>query len=200
MMQMTDGGEVDGIRGIPVLPPINGSIDNGYLVPYVELNGIRTITDVVLQKLWSELERDDLLRKLFHDSSWISAAEFIEIMKKPSNVPVVAIDIHGPYGVAWLNCVEGNSARAHFGFIKRTWGRKSLATGKAILEYWMKFPGINCEFLFDIICGITPSSNLMARGFIKKLGFIEVGEIPKLCKDAHGDEPYVSGVVSYCAR
>ena len=71
-----------------------------------------------------------------------------------------------------------------------------MEVGKAMLDYWFKFPGPDGP-LFDVIIGMIPKFNEKAQAFIERLGFQRVGEIPKI---ARRGKDRVPSVVSYYLR
>lgn len=116
-------------------------------------------------------------------------------MKEPANVPVFFFLGTDPIGVAWLNHHSGTKAFAHFLFLRKAWGEHTLKAGRVGLEYWFSFK-VGDEPLFDVILGLIPSDNRRAIGFVRRLGFSVLGEIPKMFR--FGDT--LSGTVVYLAR
>ena len=54
--------------------------------------------------------------------------------------------------------------------------------GFRLLDYWFSFPGDEGP-LFDVLIGNIPARNRLAIKYIKKLGFVELGEIPHMADD-----------------
>lgn len=92
-------------------------------------------------------------------------------------------------GFAWFNEVSDNHCTGHFCFFKETWGKSAFRLAEAVLRYWFAMPNSVGAPLFDVIIGRTPSENRLAVRFIRKLGFVVVGEIPKI---ANGEPLTVS--------
>lgn len=162
------------------------------LIPYIEVNGIRTLTDDQVKAVYCQMAADGTLNTVFASGPIKSPAEFMSMMKSPTNLPVV-LAISGRFaGIGWLNGLEDNHAMAHFCFYKEHWGRRSFDLGKKLLNYWMGFN------LFDVLVGRIPSFNKRAIHFVERLGFRRVGEIPYLGKDLNGDR--VSMSILYYSR
>ena len=165
------------------------------LLPYIEFNGTRTLSDDVLKEVFATIKREGTLATVFCDGKVSSPEDFIFTMKNPNNI-VAFILLDGQIkGFAWLNGCSDNYAFAHFCFFKEVWG-KAEAMGKAVLDYWFKFPGVEGP-LFDLILGLMPKFNQRAQKFVERLGFVRVGEIPKMA--VRGTDR-VPSVVSYLLR
>lgn len=134
---------------------------------------------------------DGTLDVVFSSASICSEDDFLTVMKRPTNVPVVVFVNGQMSGIAWINGLEDNYACAHFCFFKEVWGTVSLDIGKKLLDYWM-------QFSIDVLIGKIPASNQKAISFVKKLGFKYVGEIPYISKNVDGDR--VPTVILYYSR
>lgn len=167
------------------------------LVPYVEINGTRTFTDDQIRQIFQRMQSDGTSGIVFSTEKVNSPEEFLVVMKRPSNIPVIAVIKNKVVGVAWLNGLEDNHAFAHFCFLKEAWGSLSHEIGVKLLDYWMGFPK-DGGFMFDVIIGRIPSFNQKAIQFVKSIGFIKVGEIPDIERDPTGDR--VSALILYYSR
>jgi len=151
------------------------------LVPYVELNGSRTISDDILISVFNQTKEDGIFDTVFYEGNINTEQDFISIMKSANNYPVFIFDEDKtPLGYAWLNGLGNNHAFAHFCYLKRSWGKHTQEFGSKLLKYWFSFPGEE-GLLFDVILGNVPDFNKHAHKYIEKLGFKKVGEIPKMC-------------------
>lgn len=149
------------------------------LIPYVEANGFRTIPDDELVEIFDRIILEGLDRIVFYSGNVRTARDFIFVMKSQNNLPVFVRDKDGYVGFAWLNNLNGNNAMPHFCFFKGRRGELAIEAGKKILQYWFSFPGEGGP-LFDVLVGMVPDFNTRAIEFVKKLGAIELGSIPKL--------------------
>lgn len=166
------------------------------LIPYVEINGARTVSDDVLEKIFYKIKEDGTLYTVFADRKVNAPRDFMATMKSSSNLVVFVVVDKKIQGFAWLNGCSDNHAFAHFCFFKESWGNSTESMGKELLRYWMSFPGEK-GYLFDVIIGMIPEFNTRAQKFIEKLGFVRVGTIPKMARN--GDDR-VSSIISYFQR
>ena len=167
------------------------------IVPYAQVNGSWTIPDSGLEAFYRELQAQKVMPKLFRQARVDDECQFVALLKSPANLATFAFIDSVPVGFAWLNDVRDNHAWAHFGFLKSAWGEDALEFGRMILNYWFQFPSGSGGYLFDLICGHTPTDNRSAIAFIAKLGFIIVGEIPLLYRAAEGR---TGAIFSYLTR
>ena len=165
------------------------------LVPYVEINGAWTASDNVVSEIYAELLNDGTADTVFYDGRISDQFEFIEMMKNPTNLPVIVMTGNDISGIAWINSISDNRAFAHFAFFKKVWG-KTEELGQKILSYWLAIPKSN-GYLLDVIMGLVPAFNERAHKYVERIGFKRLGEIPHLV-NVHGNrEP---GVIFYYAR
>ena len=163
------------------------------LVPYAELNGFRTIPDDELEDIFQRMQSEGLDKIVFYSGIVRTAKDFIETMKSKNNFPVFVKNDSGYAGFAWLNNLSGNTAMAHFCFFK---GNPAVEAGRKILHYWFSFTGKEGP-LFDVLTGMIPGFNRRAIEFVKKLGAVEVGAIPKLACNEFTKEKYSITILYY---
>lgn len=168
------------------------------LLPYVEVNGTRTITDEKIRTMFLTMLWQNLVKKVFSDGSVTKGEEFLAIMKSPANYPVFVRIGNELYGFMWLNNVMDNHACAHICFLREIWGEKAVEAAKKILDYWFSF-SIKDSKIFDVLIGYIPVTNQVAIRFAKSIGFVQVGEIPFLCFDAESKKN-VSAMLTYKIR
>lgn len=131
-----------------------------------------------LAAAFSAMKNDRTVRPTFYDGTVKTVDEFIDDLCRPGSLPYAVFWQGNPAGVAWLNSVEGKSARGHFVFFSRVWGRdRARKIGRGIYESFLNYKDAN-GFLFDVIIGITPKNNILAwKGAIAS-GAQMVGTIP----------------------
>jgi len=151
--------------------------DGIFLVPYAEYNGARSVSDDTVAGLFCELDDDGVIEAVFNESIR-TEQDFILLMKSPDNLPVFVVLDGELVAAAWLNSITRNHASVHFIAVKRCRGR-SVEMGLRVVDYWFAFPGDNGPLL-DVLIGNTPANNRLAVQYIKRLGFIEIGEIPHM--------------------
>lgn len=167
------------------------------IVPYAELQpGIRTVSDQIILGFAVEAIQDGTFWRVFVDSPIDSPETFLNAMKSPANVPVFFFVGTDPIGVAWLNGCNGSRAFAHFLFLRKAWGKHTLQAGKIGLEYWFSFK-VGDESLFDVILGVIPSRNERAVGYVRRLGFSVLGNVPKMFRF---DDVPCEGTIVYLTR
>lgn len=160
------------------------------IVPYVELNGRRTLTDEMVAAIWEQMLADGTANVVF-GGSVKDKEQFVTMFKNHNIFPILIGVGEVPAGVAWLSDVGKNYAHGHFCLFGNSWGR-ALPVGKAILDYWFSMHKDGLPVL-DVIIGKVPATNKLAVAFIKKLGFEILGTIPLIGGD-------MGLVISYITR
>jgi hypothetical protein len=160
------------------------------IVPYVEINGTRTATDTYINSLYQTMVKDNLVKRVFVNDQMETSQDFLNHMKSPNILPLIALYEGKPMGVAWLADIKPNTATAHFCFFKCSWGKLTEEMGRAVLDYWFGQKDGKYNFPFKTIIGMTPERNRSALKYIRQLGFKVLGAIPYL--------DY--GVISYLER
>lgn len=177
------------------MPP---SLNNISVVPYVEINGQRTIPDDVVRKVFWKLKDDGTLKVVFYEGLVKSEDDLLKLLKNPHNYPCFVFVNDDLRGLAWFNDLHDGYATAHFCVFKESWGRESLEMGKKVLDYWWSFPKGDGPLL-DLLLGVTPSKYSHALRFVSQLGFKAIGEVPRILHDAY-ENKRVNAVLSYCER
>ena len=170
------------------------------LIPFAKVGDHYNLQDNVLISIWNKIIAQKLLNKVFYDGSITSAKQFVDMMKHPSNLPVIAYNGE-ILGFGWLNDMAKNRALAHFCMFREAWGKHTLEIGHKFLDYWFSLEQ-NGEPLFRVLVGNTPPWNKPAVSFIQRLGFKIVGEIPYVGMisyiegDDHGKQEWTEGISS----
>ena len=167
------------------------------LVPYVEMNGVRTVSDEIIKDVFQQMKIEKTLETVFYSGEVKNEQDLLAILKNRNNLHVFVLVDGVVGGFAWINGLKSNYAYAHFCFFKKTWGEHTQEIGKKLIEYWFSIPDKNGEPLFDVLIGIVPAFNKSAINFIQKLGLITIGEIPKMIKK---NEDRTSATISYIMR
>lgn len=181
------------------------------LIPYVEMNGERTLTDDFLAYAFDEMVIAGHLSDVFEGVVMRNAVDFINLMKNPVNLPVFGIAGSSLVGFAWLNGVGINHAYGHFCYLQNE-AISSVEFGKKILNYWFSMPSSNTPSVLapgipikergpflDVILGTVPSFNQKASHYVQKLGFTKLGEIPSLYMNPFTGERWAS-MIHYLER
>jgi len=152
---------------------------NVRLLPYTEINGIRTLRDSDIVALYEKIISDGMKDVVFSDGEIANAFDFLTAMKYGNNKLFVVLADEEWAGVLWLNRFKSKTAHAHFCGFSSFWGKNTVDIGKkAINEVLHMKNGDNNEYLFDTLLGLIPVANIVAIKWVKKIGFIEVGVIP----------------------
>lgn len=163
------------------------------VIPIVNIGNECNISDDVLLSIWGKMVGEDKEKCVFYDGTVAKPWQWLMFIKRTDNYPIIVIDEKGPVCIAWLNCYENKSARAHhcvFGPYRR-------GIGQAVLDYWKGLKGVNGDPLLLTIIGITPETNIKACKALKILGFTVLGTVPNLCRMKYDEDKLVGGVVSY---
>lgn len=167
------------------------------IIPYVEIDGTRTLSDEILKNIWGLMVVQNLYKKVFYDGGVTDAASFIKWLKRPTNFVVTQWDGDNPVSVCWLNDTDKNSGKGHFCFFKDYWGQ-SAEYGKEVLRYWFGFEQDGNPIL-DVVIGFTPENNRLALRLVNNLGGVSIGTIPYILYDIYHNKK-IGAVVSYIER
>jgi len=148
------------------------------IIPYVEVNGMRTFSDSVIMGLFDQVESESLYQTVFYEGTVTTKKQFLDIMKGPSNQLYVLIGDKTIFGFVWLNRFEGRTAHLHFCGFKNGWGLgMNAVAAKRILSELMHLKSDHGHF-YDLLIGFMPSWNKYALGFVKACGAKSAGVIP----------------------
>lgn len=161
--------------------------DGIILIPYSEVNGARTIPDEEIYQAFEIMKNERTLDIVHYDQKIETPEDFIDLVKRPGNLFSFFYDEKEMLGMGWVNGVSKTHAFAHFCTFKKSWGDRSVLMGKMALDYWMSFD--DGEPLFNVIIGMIPSFNKRAIQYIQKLGFVTLGDIPKMANVDGNKEP-----------
>jgi hypothetical protein len=167
------------------------------LIPYVELNGARTLPDTFLEDVFDEMVVEGLVSAVFAGTNISSSKDFIGMMRHPTNIPVFVVAGTRCIGFAWLNGIALNHAYGHFCTFPNG-VMTAIEMGEMVMGYWWSLGGPD-SYALEVILGTIPAFNSRAVRFIQKLGFVKVGEIPKVFLNPMTNERWPA-VVLYCTR
>jgi len=143
------------------------------LHPY---DGVGNIPDAMFRWFWDAMVEQGLAEVVFYSGLIVNADEFINLMKTHV-APTIGLDEDTlrPVFLAWLSDAADNHAFGHFCVLKDGRGYK-VEMGKEMVRYWMDDLGL------DPLLGIVPSFNKPAIKYMRSLGAVFLGEIPKLVR------------------
>jgi len=147
------------------------------LLPYAEVDGIRTVKDSDIKNLFDRTVKDGSNKIVFYEGTIKTADQFL-FMAKSQNVLfyLVLVDTE-TIGYVWLNRFENKTAHYHFCSFKEHWG-KNEEVGKHLLPTILGWTNKEDIPLFDLLIGYIPVWNKRAIGFSIKCGGKSAGVIP----------------------
>lgn len=170
---------------------------NVRLIPYVEINGARTLPDTFLEDVFDEMVVQGLVSSVFAGTNIRTSEDFRGMMRHPSNIPVFVVDGAQCIGFAWLNGVGETYAYGHFCTFP-TNVISAVEMGDMVMHYWWSLEGQHGPLL-EVIMGTIPAFNQKAIAFIQKIGFVKACEIPSLFINRSTKERWPAAVL-YCLR
>jgi len=147
------------------------------ILPYIEVNGARTISDEDLKDIYNRMTHEGTLTTVFYGDRVNSELEFISFFKNPNNFIAVAFLDKEMCGFTWINSLNETYAFMHFCFFKEFWGEKMQGIGKTSFDYFKSWGR------FKVFIGMIPDFNKRAIQFAKKMGYVELGTIPEMVKE-----------------
>jgi hypothetical protein len=149
-----------------------------HLMPYCEVDGIRTFTDSEVLGFYDRMVENGTAEAVFSDGTINSRADWLRDMKSPYTFLYVVYAEGCTVAVVWLNRVERKKAYFNYSGFFSGWKRGSVEIGKHILKIIMSMKDSCDSHLFDILMGITPVSNKVAVKYMKLCGWQVVGVLP----------------------
>lgn len=132
-----------------------------------------------LEKIYHHLHMDGIYRELIHERE-LSKEEFLAFVTGyPETVLMIFVDMEtGKYpGIGWITDIARTDTILRgvgaFAFFREFWDSKlPKECGVRACENWFNDMG------FDLIYGLTPKPNRMARRFCSSLGFRYIADLP----------------------
>lgn len=146
------------------------------LIPYTERDGIRTVRDSDIKRLFERTDADGLVPIVFYEGAITSAEQFLALARSLDWFFLLK-DGEDVVGYTWLNRFENKTARQHFCVFKEYWV-KSIDIGKFTLNSFMGLKDNDGKYFFTILTGIIPAWNDRAINFALKCGGKTYGVIP----------------------
>ena len=168
------------------------------IVPYVESNGVRSISDEKMIGVFNRVKELGLLESLFYSGEVDTPEKFLMLVKAKQNVVNVVVEDDIIVFISWINNFGLNYASAHFCAFPEVWGNGSVKIMKDVVAYWFDFKK-DGEHILDVIIGKIPTVNRRTISYAKKVGFTILGDIPLL---AHGPDKdkKVGDTIAYITR
>jgi len=168
------------------------------IIPYVEIDGIRTIKDSEIKELFARTKQDGLVETVFYDGYIRTADDFLLLMKNKFIFFWVLKDGEQTVGYVWLDRAEGKAIRQHYCTFKEYWG-KAVELGKFVLDKIMALQNDD-GFIFSVLIGIVPEWNKKAIDFSVKCGGVNAGVIPNMIWNGYKEQTENAVLIYYTRR
>jgi hypothetical protein len=149
------------------------------LIPYTEVDGIRTYKDSDILDLYDRIIEDGY-EYMFSDGTIGSRDKFLHTMKYKDNQLYVLYIDRVIAGVMWLNDFNGKVAKMHWCVYNHVSTRQKLYLMRDAVDQVLNIKEKSGGYLFDLIIGTTPVSNELAARFVLAAGAKLAGEVPNL--------------------
>lgn len=134
------------------------------------------LTEQELKTIWKTLCNEGKKEIVFYDGGITTEDEFIQFMQDDMNYVYAAYEGDKLLALVWLNNFLGRCGMIHFTMFYNSKGKEqSIALFLLNFILFSKHEG---EYCLDALYGLTPRVYRHALGFIKKLGFRLVVEMP----------------------
>ncbi len=134
------------------------------------------LTEQELKTIWKTLCEEGKKEIVFYDDEITCESDFIQFMQDDMNYVYAAYEGGELLALVWLNNFLGRCAMIHFTMFYNSKGKEQ---GIALfLLNFLLFSKHEGEYCLDALYGLTPRVYRHALGFIKKLGFRLVVEMP----------------------
>ena len=149
------------------------------ILPYTEVDGIRTVSDSDIKLLFERTQADGLDAIVFYEGTVTTPEQFLSMARSDQCLFYILLEGADTVGYMWLNRFENHTARQHFCIFKEHWGR-SIDIGRFTLKKLMHIPDETRVggYLFDLLTGFVPAWNKRAINFAVKCGGETHGVIP----------------------
>ena len=148
------------------------------IIPYIEVDGIRTATDTKIRELYQKTVEDGSDTTVFR-GDFITNEDSFLIMAKQSGFFLLWYVDGKVAGYSWVDSFIHRTASAHFCSFK--WFRKT-GTGdegvKQSLIMWLGLKRLDGSYLFDVILGLPSQKNIHVINLLKRGGYQFRGVIP----------------------
>ena len=147
------------------------------IIPYCEVDGIRTFSDSEIKGLWERFMSQGSAPTFTKGMYFRDANEWLYRMKYCENHLYVCMVENEIMGCFWLNGFQEKFCQMHYFIYKAFFGKGkdySIDIMRQIFS-WIDGDG---KPLFDMLLGITPKDNSLAVRFMKKCGWKLSHEIP----------------------
>lgn len=150
------------------------------IIPYVEINGLRTFLDSDIEKLWDRMVEDGSDKVVFYGGGVEDGKGLVEWFKNPQNIVHMVVDDDTEVvSITWINNTTSVSAFFHFCVFSKAWGNTEDLL-KMSIKSWFAFKNPDGSYMFDVLMGMVPEINSKAVSAMVKIGCTNLGYIPSV--------------------
>lgn len=155
------------------------------ILPYVEVDGVRTFRDSELLAWWEQMHEDGAGNHVFRDGSIKTGEQFLWQMKRNLDCQLYVGLVGGdPAMLSWLNYFQYHHCQAHFCAFKKYWGKEILHTlGRMFIQTFFRTQNVH------MILGLAPADNVSAQAYLTTIGAKRVGPLPGGFWNDHTKQP-----------
>ena len=162
-------------------------------------SGPHWFTDKYIAQVYRRIVSEETVYKVFYDGSVANTNDFIKFMRNKDN-EIYFVEYDGKEaGFFWLTRFIQKSAFINYCFYKNFWGIKTLTVSQLCIDYLFNKKDENGQFTFDVLLGLTPTSNKLAIKFLLKNGMTVLGKIPGLLYN-YTEDTTTDGILSFKHR
>jgi hypothetical protein len=162
------------------------------IIPYMEIDGCRTISDKKMISLWEQMEKEGNREKIFFNNCFPqNGDQFLKFVKNEMNKVFMAYEDESPILITWVSEIIGKRGTISFCSFDGHFARKKLKAGREILLSLFQF--------FEVLVALIPESFNGSRHFTELLGFKELGVIPYFSWFS-GEDKQIGTFVKYITK
>jgi len=145
------------------------------IMPYCEVDGIRTLKDSQVKNLFKRMQADGTSEIVFLDGSIKSATEFLNAFKYNQSSLLYIVYYEGvEAAIFWLTRPQSRWAQFNFCIFKEYWGDKAHEIAAYVLKTVITMKDED-GYLFDALLGVISSRNSYAVKFAINCGWTPIG-------------------------
>lgn len=184
-------------RDSKIVPPLPSDISGVKLLPYCEVDGIRTFKDSEIGYLFALIQKEDKIESLFSDGSVQSELDLISLFKRDNRKLWIVSYKDKIKGLVWLSDFCQATACVHFVSFDTDISLLKIAQQSIRQLIYMK--DINNQYIFSVLTGVISEKNTKAIKFTEKMGLSFIGKIPNALYDYY-KQTYYGGMLFSATR
>lgn len=175
------------------------TIERVKLIPYCEIDGIRTFSDSYMKGLFQRMIRDNTVELVFMDGSVVNEDEFItEMRNSMAFITIIDDDYEKPGAIQWLNRPQHRWIQHHVNAFSEYWATDWVVpVAKQNLSKMIRMTDSTEQYMFDVFIGIVPQSNVPVLKLAEKIGMAKTGYIPNGIWNAYKQQSENAYLLTY---